>query len=98
MQAVADVAAGTEFAFAILTPGTLISTIFVGSMSTMWGLINSLQVIAVIPLIGADLPGNAKMIFELTSRIANFDNPVTEYAKYQMLKQLSKYQIGDSDN
>ena len=46
-----------------LTAGTWVSSLFVGSMSLMWGLINSLQIIAHIPLLNVVMPANAAVIY-----------------------------------
>ena len=57
----------------------------------MWGLINSLQIIAHIPLIEVVLPANSKLVYDLSQRIANFDNPVTEHAKGLVLEKLQRF-------
>ena len=59
-----------------MTAGTWTSALFVGSMSLMWGLINSLQIIANIPLLNVVMPANASIIYKVIYRIANFQNPL----------------------
>ena len=44
----------------------------------MWGIINSLQVIAVIPMLNVVMPANAKLIYEIVYKLANFENPVVK--------------------
>ena len=45
---------------------------FLGSMSILWGLINSLQIIAHIPLLNVKMPANASILYELVYTLANF--------------------------
>ena len=90
-EAVANIegaAENTKTVVSLLTPGTLVSTLLVGSMSLMWGLINTLQIVSHLQMIEVQMPANAKMIFDITHDIAGFDNPVTEAAQDWALRKL----------
>ena len=78
----------------LLTAGTWTSSLIVGSMSLMWGLINSLQIIAHIPLLNVVMPANSKIIYDVIFKIANFKNPlvepVQEWAQSKIPKQADE--------
>ena len=62
----------------------------VGSMSLMWGLINSLQIIAHIPLLNVVMPANSKIIYDVIFNIANFKNPLVEPAQDWIKNKVPK--------
>ena len=90
VAAIEGVAENTGTAINILTPSTLLSTLLVGSMSLMWGLINTLQIVSHLPLVEVQMPANAKMIFDITLSIASFDNPLTEELKEWILEKIDR--------
>ena len=49
-----------------------VAPFLLGSMSILWGLINSLQIVAYIPLLNVKMPANATIIYEVVYTIANF--------------------------
>ena len=51
----------------------IFNTVGIGAINMFWGLVNSLQLIAYIPLHSVILPGNSKIAYELTYSIAAFD-------------------------
>ena len=44
-----------------------------GAMTYLWGLLNSLQIVAHFPLINIMMPANAQMIFKTLIQIATFE-------------------------
>ena len=57
----------------VVTSNLVISNLVLGSISLLWGFINSLQIIAHIPLLNVILPGNARTIYDATYALATFD-------------------------
>ena len=51
----------------------LVSNLILGSISLLWGFINSLQIVAHIPLLSVILPGNARIVYDVMYKIATFD-------------------------
>ena len=51
----------------------LLSNLILGTINMVWGFINSLQIIAHIPLLTIIMPGNASIIYDLLYKIATFD-------------------------
>ena len=44
-----------------------------GSISFLWGIINSLQILSYFPLINLAMPANAHLFFQIIVKIANFE-------------------------
>lgn len=42
-------------------------------MSTVFGMVNALQIIIILPLFNASMPANAGMVFKYLTQIASFD-------------------------
>ena len=63
----------TNLLRAFFTSNLLISNLILGSISLLWGFINSLQIVAHIPLLNVLLPGNARIVYDATYTIATFD-------------------------
>ena len=74
----------------LFTAGTWTSSLFVGSMSLMWGIINSLQIIAHIPLLNVVMPANTKIIYDVIFKIANFKNPLVEPVQNWIKSKIPK--------
>ena len=51
----------------------VVNILLAGSLSLLWGLINSLQLVTHFPLINVIFPTNAKTYFGVMFEIANFD-------------------------
>lgn len=51
----------------------LIQALMSGSLSLLWGLINSLQIVAHYPLLVINYPENAKIYSEMLLALAKFD-------------------------
>ena len=67
-------AVATESALAaFLASNVIFNTVGIGAINMFWGLVNSLQLIAYIPLHSVILPANSKIAYELTYSIAAFD-------------------------
>lgn len=45
---------------------------FAGSMSFLWGMMYALQLIVHLPLVNVYFPANAKLFFEVITKIATF--------------------------
>ena len=56
-----------------MTSNMLVSNLILGSISLLWGFINSLQIVAHIPLLSVILPGNARIVYDVMYKIATFD-------------------------
>ena len=67
---------------AFLASNVLFNTVGIGVINMFWGLVNSLQLIAYVPLHAIILPANSKVAYELTYSIAAFDliptDPLTD--------------------
>jgi len=50
-----------------------VSLIVGGSISSMWGMINSLQVVGVIPMMKINSPNNLKFVLGIVAQVVNFD-------------------------
>ena len=55
-----------------------INLLLASSLSLLWGLINSLQLVAHFPLLNVDIPVNAQIYFEVMLEVATFDLVPTE--------------------
>lgn len=55
-----------------------INLLLSGSMSLLWGLLHSTQILAHFPLINIMMPQNADMLFTILMKIATFDLIPTE--------------------
>ena len=77
-QILLDILEKAANAFQLFTVGTWSSSLIVGSMSLMWGLINSLQIIAHIPDLNVVMPANSMIVYDTIYKIANFQNPLIE--------------------
>ena len=58
--------------------GALISNLIVnvmisGALNLLWGMINSLQIIAHFPLVNVIMPANCQLVFSFIIKIATFD-------------------------
>ena len=73
-----------------LANNLLVSNLVLGSISVVWGFINSLQIIAHIPLLNIILPGNAKIVYDMTYTIATFDIITMDYFIEMIEEPLSK--------
>ena len=51
----------------------MINLLLAGSLSLLWGLINSLQLVTHFPLCNVIFPENAKMYYGIMYEIGNFD-------------------------
>ena len=51
----------------------LVSNFILGTINMFWGFINSLQIVAHIPLLTIIMPGNASVIYDLLYKVATFD-------------------------
>ena len=65
---------------AVIVGNTVISLVLAGGMSAVWGLINSLQVVAHFPLLNVKMPANATIMYDVIFTIATFDLPFVGYA------------------
>ena len=76
----------------VVTSNLVISNLVLGSISLLWGFINSLQIIAHIPLLNVILPGNARAVYEATYALATFD-----LISMDPLLELSEEPLADVD-
>ena len=61
---------------ALVAGNTAVSVLLAGGMSAVWGLINSLQIVAHFPLLNVQMPANATIMYDLIYTIATFDLPI----------------------
>ena len=43
------------------------------ALGLLWGMINGLQILAIMPLVNCDMPGNAQLFFMKIYTIASFN-------------------------
>ena len=87
----------TEGSSSVLTAfglSTWVMNIFaVGSITLLWGLVNSLQIVAHFPLLSVILPGSSKGMYLMIYEIVTFDLlPMDEIEEYM------EVYLGDVDN
>jgi len=63
-------------------------------MSAVWGLINSLQIVAHFPLLNVQMPANATIMYDLIYTVATFDLPIVD----QLTDWFSSKLIQDGDS
>ena len=75
---------------------TWVMNIFaVGSVTLLWGLVNSLQIVAHFPLLNVIIPGSAKDMYLMIYEIVTFDLlPMDEIQEY-MEEYLGEYDNSD---
>ena len=56
-----------------LTTNILINNLLLGSISLVWGFVNSLQIAAHMQLLNVIMPGNVSIVYEMIYMIATFD-------------------------
>ena len=54
----------------------VVSVFLAGGLSAIWGLINSLQIVAHFPLLNVQMPANATIMYDVIYTVATFDLPV----------------------
>ena len=64
-----------------------------GSLSLLWGLIGSLQIVAHFPLLVINYPANAKTFSEVLLQLARFD-----IIPYSMLIEPTRQMLGFEEN
>ena len=53
-----------------------VSVFLAGGLSAVWGLINSLQIVAHFPLLNVQMPANATIMYDVIYTVATFDLPI----------------------
>ena len=59
----------------VISGNSVLSVLLAGGLSAVWGLINSLQIVAHLPLLNVQMPANATIMYDLIYQIATFDLP-----------------------
>ena len=70
----------------------VINLLLAGSLSLLWGLINSLQLVTHFPFCNVIFPDNAKMYYGIMYEIGNFDMIPTDG-----LEDYLDEQVGEAD-
>ena len=70
----------------------MVNVVLNGSLTLLWGLINSLQLVTFFPLLNLLFPVNAKIYFTILFEIGTFDLIPTE-----ALEEILDEQIGEAD-
>ena len=63
----------------LLIGGAIVNLILSSSLSLLWGMVNTLQLIVHMPLINIGIPGNASYFLQILITIANFEILPSEY-------------------
>ena len=77
---------------AVMGSSFVLNLLLVASLSLLWGLINSLQLVTHFPLVNFIFPPNAKTYFGIMFEIGNFDIIPTE-----QIEVIINNEIGDAD-
>ena len=77
---------------AIMGGSFVFNLLLAGSLSLLWGLINSLQLVTHFPLTNVIFPSNAKTYFGIMFEIGNFDMIPTD-----QIEGLIDYEVGEAD-
>ena len=77
---------------AVMGSSFVLNLLLVASLSLLWGLINSLQLVTHFPLVNFIFPPNAKTYFGIMFEIGNFDIIPTE-----QIEVIINNEIGDDD-
>jgi len=57
----------------ILAANFALNLVVSSALSLLWGMINGLQILSVLPLANCDMPGNAQFVFNIIYLIASFN-------------------------
>ena len=49
----------------VISGNSVLSVLLAGGLSAVWGLINSLQIVAHLPLLNVQMPANATIMYDL---------------------------------
>ena len=71
------------------------NTLIAGSLQSIWSLINSQQIIILLPFLAAAHPANAQAMFSVFLKIAAFEAIPTNWIYENMLERLEKETIQD---
>ena len=77
---------------AVIGSSFVLNILLVASLSLLWGLINSLQLVTHFPLINYIFPPNAKTYFGIMFEIGNFDIIPTD-----QIEGIVNDEVGEAD-
>ena len=81
-------------ATAVIGGNSFMSVFITGGLSAVWGLINSLQIIAHLKLLNVIMPANASVLYDIIYNLATFDLPfvsdATDWVKESLTTLGSK--------
>lgn len=78
---------------AVMSTNLVINVALSGSLAMLWGLINSLQIIAHMPLLVIKFPINANVFYQMLLTLATFDILPTD-----MVSDMMKEWLGNDSN
>lgn len=73
----------------------MLNILIAGSLSLLWGLLNSLQLLTYFPLMNVILPENAKIYFDVMFEVSNFDMIPMEYFEDAIVQEVGEDDLGD---
>ena len=91
-----------EITNALVMGNWFLNYLMQGSISFVWGLINSLQILSYFPLINIAMPANAHLFFQIIVKIANFeildqiDDAVDMFEAKTELKEDQEFILSDN--
>ena len=89
-----------DFTNAAVVGNFAMNLLLSGTMTYLWGLLNSLQIVAHFPLINLMMPANAQMVFRMLVQIATFEfipiGPLIEESETRIGIDNTEYSVTDN--